>query len=218
MKPVNDFLDACKNAVKRVMHSVARVLNKVTRGKLSPNTVTLIGLLAHIPIAWLIAKGHPIQGAVLLIIFGLFDALDGELARLQKRENPIGMLLDSTTDRMKEIILYIGITFILVENMLLIEDAAYIAAVVVAACGGSVLVSYVNAWGEAVLSANSKKRDINQTFRGGLMRFEVRMFLIIVGLLTGWLLTDVSVIAVLVWVTAFGRLINVIRKLQDVQS
>ena len=211
---MNDFLDACKNAVKRVMRSVARVLNKLTGSKLSPNAVTIIGLTAHVPIAWLIATGHPVRAAVLLVVFGLFDTLDGELARLQGTDSPVGMLLDSVTDRMKEIILYIGIIFFLVGTQSLVEDAAYIAALVVAACGGSVLVSYVNAWGDAVLSAHpDKKHAVNQTFRSGLMRFEIRMTLIVFGLLTGWLLPVVAVIAVLVWWTAFDRLTNVIRRL-----
>jgi phosphatidylinositol phosphate synthase len=213
MKSINDFLDACKTAVKRVMRAVARALNALTGGKLSPNAVTIVGLLAHVPIAWLIATGHPIWGAVLLVIFGLFDTLDGELARLQGTESPVGMLLDSVTDRMKEVILYIGIIFFLVGTMIFVEDAAYVAALVVAACGGSLLVSYVNAWGDAILSTRSKKHAPNQTFRSGLMRFEVRMFLIAFGLATGWLLPVISVIAVLAWWTAFDRLINVIRRL-----
>jgi len=215
MKPINDFLDACKNAVKRVMRSIARMLNKLTGGKLSPNVVTLVGLVMHIPIALLIAYGHPIWGAVLLVVFGLFDTLDGELARLQGTESPVGMFLDSSTDRMKEIILYIGAAYFLVAQAGTTSfSTAQTAAVVVAACGGSVLVSYVNAWGEAVLSANPhKKHAINQTFRSGLMRFEVRMFLLAVGLLSGWLLYIIGIIAVLVWFTAFERLQNVIRRL-----
>lgn len=215
MKPVNNLLDAVKNAVKGYMRRIAKVLNQATGGKLSPNTITIIGLVAHVPIAWLIATGHPIWAAGLLVFFGLFDALDGELARIQKSQSSVGMMLDSTTDRMKEIILYIGITYFVVIGMWVPEDAAYVAALVVAAIGGSVLTSYINAWGEAVMSAHTsrKKQEVNQTFRGGLARFEVRIFLIAFGLATGWLVPVISVIAVLVWWTAFERLISVIRRL-----
>jgi len=215
MKPINDFLDACKSAVKSVMRDIARKLNKATGGDLSPNAVTLTGLTMHIPIALLIAYDHPIWGALLLVVFGLFDSLDGELARLQGTESRVGMMLDSSTDRMKEVILYVGIAYSLVSHAASTSwEPAQIAALVAAAVGGSVLVSYINAWGEAMLSSSPhKKHAVNQTFRSGLMRFEVRMFLLIFGLLTGWLFPIVGIIAVLVWLTALERLRNVIYRL-----
>lgn len=214
MQPVNSFLDQCKKLVKAVVRPIAQGLNSVSGGRLSPNTVTIVGLGMHIPITWLIAHGSPIWAAGLLVVFGLFDTLDGELARLQKRESSVGMLLDSTTDRMKEIILYMGIAYLLVgQSDSLPWQPATIAAVVAAACGGSVLVSYVNAWGEAILTAKGHKHTVNQTFRSGLLRFEIRMVLIILGLLTGWLLYVVAAIAALAWLTALDRLRNIIAKL-----
>lgn len=215
MKPINDFLDAVKSVVKRIMRDIARKLNKITGGELSPNAVTFTALFMHVPIALLIASGHHIWAGLLLIFFGLFDTLDGELARIQGTESPVGMMLDSSTDRMKEILLYIGIAYFLVDRAATTTwEPAQIAALVAGAVGGSVLVSYINAWGDAVLSATpQKKHAVNATFRSGLMRFEVRMFLIIFGLLTGWLLPIVGLIAILVWLTAFERLNNVIKRL-----
>ncbi|HTE57440.1 MAG TPA: CDP-alcohol phosphatidyltransferase family protein [Verrucomicrobiae bacterium] len=215
MQPINSFLDQCKKLVKGVVRPIAQGLNNVSGGQLSPNTVTIVGLCMHIPIAWLIAQDSPVWAAGLLVVFGLFDTLDGELARLQKRESSVGMLLDSTTDRMKEIILYIGIAYLLVsQSSSLPWQPATIAAVAAAACGGSILVSYVNAWGEAILAAKGHKHTINQTFRSGLLRFEIRMVLIILGLLTGWLLYVVAAIAVLAWLTALERLRNIIAVLK----
>jgi len=215
MKVINSVLDACKSVVKRTMRPVAAVLNKLSGGKVSPNSITALGFAMHIPIALLIANGNVLWAALLLVVFGLFDTLDGELARLQGTSSPTGMLLDSTTDRMKEIILYIGIAYFLVSHTSTPQNAGHVAVIVTAACGGSVLVSYVNAWGEAILGAHSKnKHAMNQTFRGGLMRFEVRMALLVVGLLSGWLLQVVAAIAVLAWLTAGERLQNIIRRLK----
>ena len=216
MQFLNSFLDWCKFVVKRLMRPVAWALQSLSGGKLSPHVVTITGLLAHIPIAVLIATGHPIWAGVLLVIFGLFDTLDGELARLQGSESAVGMLLDSSVDRMKEIVLYIGIAYFLVNHAATGPfDSPQTAAVVVAACGGSMLVSYINAWGDAVLSTHShQKHAVNQTFRSGLLRFEVRMFLLVVGLLSGGLLQVVCVIALLAWFTAFERLHSVIRRLR----
>ena len=55
------------------------------------------------------------QAALLLAVFGLFDTLDGELARLQGTESPQGAFLDSVTDRMKEILVYVGLAVWLSE-------------------------------------------------------------------------------------------------------
>lgn len=196
------------------MHVVAVVLNIVTRGKLTPNSVTIVGLLAHIPIALLIATKHPIWAAGLLLVFGLFDALDGALARLQGRTSTGGMLLDASTDRMKETLLYTGIAAFFVTN-----GQANYAAWAVAACGASICVSYVKAKGEtAVAKANHLSvTDINRLFQDGFLRFELRMFLLIVGLLSGYLHYFVVIIAIFATITAFERLIKIMRHL-DVQG
>lgn len=198
------------------MRSIARGLNWLTKGKLHPNVVTFIGFLMHIPIAYLIGQGELVWSAILLIIFGLFDTLDGELARLQNRSSSLGMLLDSVSDRMKEVLLYMGVGYYLVTTAFQADkDVGYFALVTIAACGGSLLVSYVNAWGEAVLTrAQKAQHQVNQAFRTGLMKYEIRMFLLVVGLLFDWLLTVVVIIALLSWTTALERLFNVSRRLK----
>src|SRR5476651_1257012 len=111
MKSISDTI---RNLVRAQARIVAIFLDHATKGKLTPNMVTIAGLIAHIPIAWLIATGaHNLLAALLLVIFGLFDALDGELARTQKRASTSGMVLDASTDRMKETLLYIGVAYVL---------------------------------------------------------------------------------------------------------
>lgn len=192
------------------MRHVARFLNTVTGGKLSPNTVTIVGLLAHLPIAWLIANGDYWWAAGLLLVFGLFDALDGELARLQQRASSAGMLLDATTDRMKETALYCGVAYALIAS-----DKPVDAVWAVAACGASLCVSYVKAKGETAVSGGTlTPNEINRLFQDGLLRFEVRMSLLIIGLVTGWLAGVIIVIAILSSFTAIDRLIRITQKLQ----
>lgn len=206
----------CTAGVRRVMHGLAKILNSLTGGKLHPNVITVIGLLVHIPIAYLISQGNFEWAAGLLVVFGLFDTLDGELARLQGRVSTLGMLLDSVSDRMKEVLLYMGVGYYLVTTALQTEkDVGFFAVVVVAACGGSLLVSYVNAWGEAIMTQSQRQQHkINQAFRVGLMKYEIRMFLLVIGLAFDWLLTVVVIIALLSWTTAFERLYNVSRSLK----
>lgn len=208
MKLIYALLDACKSAVRAALQPVAHLLNRLSGGKLSPNTLTIISLVMHIPAAWLIGQGYFGYAALLIVIFGLFDALDGALARLQHSESKRGMLLDSVTDRMKEVILYTGVAVSFVNYGR--EEIVYW---VVLAAGASLVVSYINAWGETVAAGHSNKEAVNQAFRSGIARYEVRMFLLIVGLASSRLILSVMVIAVLSVFTIFERLIKVDRSL-----
>lgn len=210
MKLLTFFLDICRTIVRGWMRHIAKILNTLSGGKLSPNAVTLIGLAAHLPIAWLIATGEFWWAAGLLLVFGLFDALDGELARLQKRASSAGMLLDATTDRMKETALYCGVAYALI-----LSDKPVDAVWAVAACGASLCVSYVKAKGETAVSGGKlTPNEINRLFQDGLLRFEVRMSLLIIGLVTGWLAGVVITIAILSSFTAIDRLVRITQKLQ----
>lgn len=205
---MNGPLDAIRNFVRAGMQQLARGLNRASDGRLSPNSVTFTGLLAHILIAWLIAMRHNIWAAGLLVIFGLFDALDGELARLQNRAGNAGMLLDASTDRMKEVLLYTGAAYALIAR-----DQPYWAVWAVAACGSSLLVSYVKAKGETAVAGTLPANEVNRLFQDGLMRFEVRMAVLIIGLLTNHLALAVAVIAVTSAFTAMQRLITIMQRL-----
>jgi CDP-diacylglycerol--glycerol-3-phosphate 3-phosphatidyltransferase len=201
------FIDFIRTTIRAFMHRVARLLNTLTRGRLTPNTVTIIGCAMHIPIAMLIGLRHyNIAAAILLFIFGLFDTLDGELARLQNRTSAHGMLLDASTDRFKEGLLYTGVAYALALG----PHPAY-AAFAAAACGAALSVSYVKAKGEAAVASNkSIPHDaLNKLFKDGLLTFELRIFLIIAGLLLNQLAIVTAVIAVLASYTALQRLVRI---------
>ncbi len=204
--------DAIRSFVRRIMGRIAKILNKISGGKITPNSVTIVGLLAHIPIAVLIAYKNNIVAAILLIIFGLFDSLDGELARLQKRDSPIGMLLDASTDRFKEVMLYSGAAFAIINS-----SRPLLAVWAVVACGASLSVSYVKAKGEtAVAKSSLTTSEVNRLFQDGIMRFEVRMVVLIVGLIFNRLMIAVVFIALTASLTALQRLITITSKLKNV--
>lgn len=208
------MIESIRQAFKRAIRVIAVWLNRITGGKLTPNMVTWFGLAMHIPIAWLIATDQYVWAAMLLIVFGLFDTLDGQLAQVQKRESATGMLLDSVTDRMKEIILYIGIAYAAVFAM----EQPNVAIWAVAACGCSLLTSYINAWGDAVTAKHPVKAEghvANKAFRGGLLPFEIRMAVLIAGLLSGYLAPAVIFLAIGAAYTAISRLARVAARLQD---
>lgn len=205
------WLDSIRNTVRKIMGLIARLINTASGGSISPNFVTLVGFAMHIPIAYLIATQYFLWASALLIIFGLFDTLDGELARLQKRASARGMLLDASTDRMKEVILYIGAGAALTSS-----GYVYGSALVwtIAACGASLCVSYIKAKGETALKDSGlSPNEINRLFQDGLARFEIRMLILVIGLLTNRLLASLVIITVLSTYTAFERLIKISRKL-----
>lgn len=194
------------------MRSVAKLLNTLSRGKITPNGVTWFGFIMHLPIAFLIASGHVIWGGVFLLIFGLFDTLDGELARLQKRETNHGGFLDATTDRFKEVLLYGGIAWLFAQG-----DHPEYAAIAVVACGASLCVSYVKAKGEAVVASSGKNipyTELNRMFSGGLFPFEIRMTVLIVGLVFNQLFWTVAIIAVCSAFTALSRMTLISRSVR----
>jgi phosphatidylglycerophosphate synthase len=209
MKLLDQFIDIIRNAIKALMSALAIALNKATGGKLSADVITLIGLFSHIPIAWLIAVQKNYLAAGLLVFFGLFDSVDGALARAQKKSSSRGMLLDASTDRIKEVILYIGASSALVAS-----GYAGWAGWAVAACGASLVVSYVKAKGETAISDKKlSPSDINRIFADGIMRYEIRMFVLIVGLLTNTLRYALVFIAVTSALTAIGRFYKISQKL-----
>lgn len=207
MNVVNQLIDKPRNWVKNGMNIVAKALNTVTRGKVSPSSITIVGLLAHLPIAWLIATRHNNKAALLLVIFGLFDALDGALARLQGKASNAGMLLDASTDRMKEVMLYTGAAYAIVGT-----DKPFWAVWAVVACGASIVVSYVKAKGETAVKG-LPPNEVNRLFQDGLMRFEIRMLVLVLGLLSNHLPLALVIIAVTSSLTAIGRLRSIMRKL-----
>lgn len=210
MQWLNTLISFVRDAIRAVIGQLAVILNRLSGGRISPNVITFISLATHVPIAWLIAQRQNYWAAGLLLVFGLFDALDGAIARLQKSDSPRGMLLDASTDRMKEVILYSGAAYAMIAS-----NHAYWAVWAVAACGSSLTVSYVKAKGETAftgikLSAN----EINRLFSSGIMQFEVRGFILFVSLLANQLRYALVLIAVASSLTAIGRLIGISQKLK----
>jgi len=160
--------------------------------------ITWAGLLLHIPIALLIAYGFLWQGAILLVIFGLFDTLDGELARLTNRASPAGMVLDASTDRIKETFIHGAIAYYLIQS----AHPEY-AVFAVLALGFSLSVTYLKAKAEVAYAAiHPGKVDfqkLNRMFSDGIFPFEVRMALIVVGLLSGYIVIAEILICLGAW-------------------
>jgi CDP-diacylglycerol--glycerol-3-phosphate 3-phosphatidyltransferase len=80
-------------------------------GQISPNTITTIGTAVLLGSAVAYGFGHIRLGGALLLLSGVFDMLDGKVARGGGKITRFGAFYDSTLDRIGEAALFTGITF-----------------------------------------------------------------------------------------------------------
>lgn len=131
------------------------VIRLLIKAGITPNMITFIGLLINIAAAVVFVFGAEktersdhrivgIAGAVILFA-GLFDMIDGRLARLGKSESKYGALFDSVLDRYSEMFMFLGICYYLIAHHYFLSSLfAFIAMI------GSIMVSYTRARAEGL--------------------------------------------------------------------
>ena len=122
------------------------IVTALARLGVSPNFLTVAGMLAHLLFAWLIATGRMQLAGIAILLIVPLDALDGALARKTGRDQGgFGAFLDSTSDRIAEIILFAGyLVYFSNEENIWLAAAAYLALT------GSLMVSYTRSRAEAL--------------------------------------------------------------------
>jgi CDP-diacylglycerol---glycerol-3-phosphate 3-phosphatidyltransferase len=129
--------------------AVSPVVERLIRAGVRPNTITTIGTGLVLVSAVVYATGHIRLGGLLLLLSGVADTLDGQVARGGAMVTRFGAFYDSTIDRVGD-----GATFIGIGAFLLTApDVAYRTPAVIlcmVAILGSVLVSYARARAEAL--------------------------------------------------------------------
>lgn len=205
------FVEVINKSVRTVIRRLAIFLNDKSKGKITPNLITTLSVAGHLPIAALIMTDKLLEAGLLLIFFGLFDVLDGELARLQKTANPRGMVYDASTDRIKETLLFSAAAYYIGQSVN--PEWSFLAAL---ALGGALSVSYAKAKSEVTLTIKKGLRDhhkVNRYFSEGVVSFEIRMTIMVAGLLFDQLLAATALVAVLATYAMFERLIVYMRKI-----
>lgn len=76
---------------------------------ITPNQLTLAGLVLNFAAGWIFASGHLFWGSLVVIIAGFGDMLDGALARECNKATPFGAFLDSVTDRYSDFFIFGGL-------------------------------------------------------------------------------------------------------------
>ncbi len=126
---------------KFVIIPIVRIATKLG---IHPNVITLLSLLLAIAALLLYWQGIFWAGAIFLLFCGIFDSIDGEVARRTNRVTKIGGFLDSTVDRINEFIVYLGLFFYYCNR------APYVLFWIFLAMFGSMMVSYTRARGEGL--------------------------------------------------------------------
>jgi len=160
---------------------------------LTPNILTMLGLLICAGSAVLIALGFLLPGGLLLLIASGFDILDGALARVSGRDQRYGAFLDSTVDRYAEAMTSIALlAYFLFHGHHTLEPM-----LVVFALTGSLLVSYVRA----------RAQSLGFNGDGGLLARPERVVITVIGLVIAPLLIwALWILAVLTNITAVQRI------------
>ena len=177
------------------IRSTARRLVRATGlERVSPNTLTLVGLLVSIGSGVLVGCGLLVIGGVVLLLASLFDILDGAVARVTGKVYRYGAFFDSMVDRYAEAATSVGL---IVHFQLASGKATVEPILIIAALAGSLLVSYVRA----------RAQSLGFVCDGGILARPERVVLTVIGLLIPPLLLPVLwILAVLTNVTALQRI------------
>ena len=184
---------------------VDRIVRWLALSRIHPNVLTFMGLVINIGAAWLFAIGYFRWAGVVVICAGLFDMVDGRVARATKQVTRFGGFFDSVIDRYSDLGLYMGLLVYYAS----INRFFYIVLTAIVMTG-SVMVSYSRARAENTIPK----------CKVGFLERPERIVLIILGALTDRMAAVLWVIAVLSNLTVIHRMIYTFqecKRLEDAQ-
>ncbi len=184
------FDQKVREVTRPTLEGIGRFL---ARWHVSPNAVTLVGLVLTIGVAVIAALGEIRWAGVAYIFAALFDALDGTLARVSGKVSRFGAFLDSTIDRFEESIVFLGLIIYYAQVGGLVEIPLILVVTV-----GSLMVSYTRARAEAV----------GVECKVGFMTRVPRVTIMIVGMILDQVLIALVILAVTSLLTAFHRMLS----------
>ena len=147
------------NVRDKLQRGIYVIINPFVKGLiwmgLTPNSVTTIGFALNVGVAVLFIVGAEKTnqgdlsyigwGGALILFAGVFDMLDGQVARMGKMSSKFGAFYDSVLDRYSEMFMFLGICYYLVSHHYFLSSLfAFIALI------GSVMVSYTRARAEGL--------------------------------------------------------------------
>src|SRR3954470_1570407 len=163
------FVNGIGRGAQRIIDAMVRWL---AYGHINPNVLTSVGVAINVGSGLLFGYGIFFWAGIVLIVANLFDMLDGQVARLSGRVTSFGGFLDSSLDRLSDMVVFVGLMVFYARAT---EDHSTLN-VFLAGAGlmGSVMVSYASARAESMIA----KCDV------GFLRRPERVVLFIIGALS----------------------------------
>jgi CDP-diacylglycerol---glycerol-3-phosphate 3-phosphatidyltransferase len=184
---------SCKEAFRRLIRPLARVLSAM---RVRPDSLTATGWAFSVGVAVLFALGYTRLAGVVMLFAGLFDALDGAVARESNQMSTFGAFLDSTLDRLSESAIFVGVIFYYAAS-----SRPYEAVLAGAAMAFSLMTSYARARAEGL----GLKCEVGLLERAG------RVVILSLFSLAGFLSLGLGLVAVGALVTTAQRILHVRR-------
>jgi CDP-diacylglycerol---glycerol-3-phosphate 3-phosphatidyltransferase len=176
------------------------------RTPLTPNTLSWLGLCLSAITAAVIALGYLLAGGLLLLFSGYFDILDGALARRIGKTTAFGGVLDSTFDRIAEALTLLGLLSLFIfsgnQTQFLLLDRTWSIFLAGVALLGSPLASHIRA----------KAETLGIPCNTGIFTRTERVIVLALGLLSGYIIIAVGIVALFSLVTTGERLYYVYHK------
>src|SRR6266699_1399824 len=163
------FVNGIGRGAQRIIDAMVRWL---AYGHINPNILTVIGVAINVGSGLLFGLGYFFSAGIVLIVANLFDMLDGQVARLSGRVTSYGGFLDSSLDRLSDMVVFVGLMVFYARD----TEFHSTLNVFLAGAGmmGSVMVSYASARAESLIP----KCDV------GFLRRPERVVLFIIGALS----------------------------------
>src|SRR5215470_13636423 len=193
---------------QRVRQIVTMIVRPLAGLGITPNTLTVIGLILSILTAVILAQGWLLAGGLLVLFSGIFDLFDGAMARVRNAASTFGAFFDSTLDRYSESIILFGLLYYALREPGLQDrfwpfgyEQPWLIALIYIAVVGSLMVSY----------ARARAEGLGLECKTGLLARPERVVILAIGLLSGTAIWALALLAVLSNVTAIERLVYVWR-------
>ena len=158
------------------------IVHLLTALRVKPNILTLTGLVINIFAAVLFARGMFTWAGLVVLFAGIFDMVDGEVARQTGRVTKFGAFFDSVIDRYSDMVLFLGLVIWYAK----LDRNLYTALAGISLIG-SIMTSYTRARAESLIPA----------CKVGFLERPERIVLLIIGALTNRLGAALWVMAIL---------------------
>ena len=182
-----------KKAFRELIRPLARLLSAM---RVHPDTLTHLGWTLAVVSTVLFGLGRVRTAGAVMLLAGLFDALDGAVARESNRMSDFGAFLDSTMDRFSELAIFVGILFFYASS-----GSPYETLLAGAAMTFSLLTSYTR----------SRAEGLGIRCEVGLLERAGRVVILSLFALAGFLTAGIALVAAGALVTTVQRILHVDR-------